>query len=312
MAEASIEDLDISQAFPEGGQMPRPEAKLACLRELHGHYMQFFVSPAESLELEDWSVTDRIAQIERAWNQYEEARVYNANPALPATPSEFNDWFTAVAEENEYPDLCYYLRHDASLLDIALLVLAEGKVEGYFDDLIALAQVGSSSITKMTIARNYWDEMGNGDYDAVHTTMLERTTDWMREYAIQRGIEFKMLEFPEAYANACQLLMYSLRRRYLLRGLAGLGLLEQTAPARFAATVDRLKQLGVPKNVYRYESAHAVIDRNHGREWVDGVFLATMKDNPSTIREFAIGVLIRGNIAADFFRKVHSDLFGLG
>ncbi|HEX8081074.1 MAG TPA: iron-containing redox enzyme family protein [Jatrophihabitans sp.] len=309
--ETSIDD-DICQAFPTDGTAPDSGAKLACMRELHHHYMQFFTSPVESLKLGDWTVTERITRIEKKWNQFEEARVNETNPELPATAEEFSDWFEAVSKVHEYHDICDYLRDEASLLDIALLVNAEGKVESYFDDLMALAQVGSPMVTKMTIARNYWDEMGNGKLDAAHTVMLDSTTNWMLENAIPAEFDLSILEFPEAYANACELLMYSLRRRYLLRGLGSLGLLEKTAPARFAATVDGLKRLGVPSDVYRYEATHVVVDHSHSEEWVDGVFTPTIKENPDTIPELAMGVLIRGNTAADFFSKIRQDLFGLG
>jgi Iron-containing redox enzyme len=312
MTSANIVDYDISQAFPSDGTSPVPDAKLTCMRELHRHYIQFFVAPAQSPQQGDWIASERIARIEREWNRYEESRTVSATADLPTTAKEFQDWFAVVSENNEYPDVCDYIRNDASLLDIALLVLAEGKVEGYFDDLMALAQVGLPSEAKMTIARNYWDEMGNGNYNDVHTTMLDRTTGWMREYAVSQKVDFGILEFPEAYTNACQLLMYCLRRRYLLRGLAGLGLLEQTAPARFAATIVGLKRLGVPKDIYRYESVHVDVDRRHSHEWVDGVFSSIIKENPDTIPELATGVLIRGNIAKDFFDKVKQDIFRIG
>jgi hypothetical protein len=192
------------------------------------------------------------------------------------------------------------------------MVHAEGKVESYFDDLMALAQIGSPMVTKMTIASNYWDEMGNGTHDAAHTVMLDNTATWMDENALGRGFDFGVLEIPEAYANACELLMYSLRRRYLLRALGSLGLLERTAPARFEATVQGLKRLGVPPDVYRYEATHVVVDHGHSRQWVDGVFTPTIKENPDTISELAMGVLIRGNVAAEFFARIRSDLFGRG
>ncbi|MEO7261984.1 MAG: iron-containing redox enzyme family protein [Jatrophihabitantaceae bacterium] len=312
MVDDGTVDDDIRQAFPADGTAPDPQAKLTCMRELHHHYMQFFTSPAESLKLGDWTVSERITNMEKHWNRYEEARVNDTNPELPATAEEFRDWFETISEVHEYHDICDYLRHEASLLDIALLVLAEGKVESYFDDLMALAQVGSPMVTKMTIAHNYWDEMGNGTHDAAHTVMLDNTTEWMREHAIEPGFDLGILEIPEAYANACELLMYSLRRRYLLRGLGSLGLLERTASARFAATVDGLKRLGVPSSVYRYEATHVGVDQDHSREWVDGVFVPVIKENPDTIPELALGVLVRGNVAAEFFHKIRQDLFGLG
>ena len=308
MVDGKTVDDDIRLAFPVNGTTPDQHARLACMRELHHHYLQFFVSPAESLGLGDWITSERVAAIEREWNRFEEARVNDTESELPTTAEEFRDWFEAMADINEYHDVCDYLRNEASLLDIAFLVHGEGKVESNFDDLMALAQVGSPMVTKMTIARNYWDEMGNGNHDAAHTVMLTHTMDWLLEHAIEPRFDLGMLEIPEVYANACQVLMYSLRRRYLLRGLGSLGLLERTAPARFAATADGLKRLGVPSSVYRYQSTHVVIDADHSREWVDGVFSPIIKDNPDTVPELAMGVLIRGNVAAEFFRTVRQDL----
>ena len=193
-------------------QPPYPQAKLTCMRELHHHYMQFFVSPVESLELGDWSVSPRLATIEREWNRYEEARVNDTNPELPATAEEFRDWFEMIAEKSTSTTTSVTISGTRQACSISRFsCIAEGKVESYFDDLMALAQIGSPMVTKMTIARNYWDEMGNGNHDATHTVMLDTTTEWMREHAIEPGFDLGMLEIPEAYANACELLMYSLR-----------------------------------------------------------------------------------------------------
>jgi len=188
---------DVRLAFPVDGSAGDPQAKLTCMRDLHQHYMQFFVSPVQSLNADDWIATERIVTIEKEWNRYEEARVNDTNPQLPATAEEFKDWFEAVAEIHEYHDICDYLRNDASLLDIALMVHAESKVESYFDDLMALAQSGSPMVTKMTIASNYWDEMGNGKHDAAHTVMLDNTAEWMREHALGREFDFGVLEIAD-------------------------------------------------------------------------------------------------------------------
>jgi hypothetical protein len=282
------------------------------MRALYQHYTQFFVSPVESLTAGDWIASEHVLAIEAAWNHYEEARVTATDPELPTTAEEFRDWFEAIANIHEYHDVCDYLRHEASLLDIAYFVHGEGKVEGNFDDLMALAQIGSPMVTKMTIARNYWDEMGNGNYEAAHTVMLEHTMDWLLDNAVQPDHDLSALEVAEVYANACEVQMYLLHRRHLLRGLGSLGLLERTAPARFAATVAGLRRLGVPDAVFRYQSTHVVVDADHSREWVDGVFSPIIKENPDTIPELAMGVLIRGNVASEFFHKIRQDLAGRG
>lgn len=312
MESPNVPLADLGLAFPLDGCVPDPGAKLHYLRELHRFYIRFFTPPEQILSLPNWDTPDAIARIESAWNRYEETRVHAGHPALPTTPDQFRDWFFATADEHEYHDLCDYLRHEATLLDVALFMLAEEKVDGRFDDIIALAQLGTSGVTKMTIARNFWDEMGDGDYGLVHTSMFNHSAGWMRAHGTaDHDVDLGILEFAEVYGNACELLMYGLRRQWSLRSLASIGLLERTAPARFSATVDACRRLGVPADVVRYQQVHAHVDEEHGREWFDGVLDPIVRKNPDVIPEVALGVLIRGNVSAEFYRKVQDVLFGL-
>lgn len=316
-----LED-ELRAAFPPAvGEPPDQGAKLRLLKELHAHYLRTFTPPEATLTLPDdgpsldgGGVPARIAAIEAAWNGWEEARALAAEPSLPTTPAEFGEWFFTTAARHEYRELCDHLAESATLLDIALFMLAEEKVDGRFDDLIALAQIGTSGVTKMTIARNFWDEMGNGDFTFVHTSMFDHSAAWMRRQvaATHPEIDLGILEFAEVYANACELLMYGLRRRWLLRSLASIGLLEQTAPARFGATVAGCRRLGVPDDVTRYQEVHVGVDEEHGREWFDGVFAPIIERNPAAVPELATGVLIRGNVASEFYAQVQQRLFGLG
>lgn len=304
---------DIGRAFPEDPDTePDRAARLACLREIHAHYLDFFVPPELSAKAGEWITTPRVAEIEAAWNRYEEARVTAATP-LPATPAEFREWYFEYSKIHEYPELCAYLSKDATILDVGLFMLAEEKVDGRFDDIIALSQIGSTGITKMTIAENFWDEMGNGDPATVHTDMFDHSADWFRtEVVAPRGVDLTILEQPETYNNAVDLLMYGLRRRYLLRGLAGIGLLEQTAPARFHATVEAGERLGVPDHVLKYQRVHMHVDEDHGREWFEHVFVPILEREPDTVHEIAMGVAIRGNVAGEFYRRISDVAFGLG
>jgi hypothetical protein len=310
---AAARSEDVDRAFPmDPAAAPDRAARLACLREVHAHYLEFFVPPERSAEVGEWATPARVAEIEAAWNRYEEARVL-AGPPLPATAAEFKDWYFAFAAENEYRTLCDYLRDQASILDVGLFMLAEEKVDGRFDDIIALSQIGTTGITKMTIAENFWDEMGNGDPATVHTDMFDHSADWFRtEVVLPAGVDLDILEQPETYNNAVDLLMYGLRRRYLLRSLASIGLLEQTAPARFAATVAAGTRLGVPEHVLRYQKVHMHVDEDHGREWFDHVFVPILERDPQTVHEIAMGVAIRGNVAGEFYRRISDVAFGLG
>src|ERR1700712_2865985 len=310
---SALLESDVERAFPTDlAVVPDRDAKLTCLRELHQHYMDFFVPPERSAAVGEWGTSARVAGIEAAWNSYEKARVL-AGPALPSAAGDFRDWYFGFAAQHEYHDLCDYLRNRATLLDVGMFMLAEEKVDGRFDDLIALSQVGTTGITKMTIAHNFWDEMGNGDPGTVHTDMFDHSANWFRREVVEPlGVDVGLLEQPEVYNNAINLLMYGLRRRYALRSLAGIGLLEQTSPARFGATVDACRRLQVPQDVVRYQEIHVHVDEDHGREWFDHVFLPILERDPQTVHEIALGVAIRGAVASEFYRRVQEVLFGLG
>src|SRR5829696_4573249 len=312
-AYAVLPSEDINRAFPADPTAAVDRAaKLTCLREIHAHYLDFFVPPERSAQVGEWVTSPRLAEIEAAWNRWEEARV-RTGPPLPTTPAEFRDWYFTFAAVHEYPELCDYLRHQASILDVGLFMLAEEKVDGRFDDIIALSQIGTTGVTKMTIAENFWDEMGNGDPATVHTDMFDHSADWFRtEVVAPRGVDLAILEQPETYNNAVDLLMYGLRRRYSLRSLASIGLLEQTAPARFSATVGACRRRGVPEHVLRYQKVHMHVDEDHGREWFEHVFVPILERRPETVHEIAMGVAIRGNVAGEFYRRVSDVAFGLG
>lgn len=236
--------------------------------------------------------------------------------SAPTEPKAYLSWLKRSARSHRVFKHAYYhefIRDHAGVADLRNYVIQESVVDGRFDDLLAMMQVGTSGASKLEIANNFWDEMGNGEFSGVHTAMFEASASWARESVLaEHGIDPEILEFPEAYADACELLMYALRRRYLLRSLASIGLLEQTAPARFAATVAACRRLGLPDHVTRYQEVHVSVDEEHGKEWFDGVFVPIMEKNPAAVHELALGVVIRGNVASEFFNTVHQRLFGLG
>src|SRR4029077_2119294 len=47
----------------------------------------------------------------------------------------------------------------------------EGGPDADFDDLVAMCQIGLSGLPKLTLAANYWDEMGRGSLAHVHTEL---------------------------------------------------------------------------------------------------------------------------------------------
>ena len=67
--------------------------------------------------------------------------------------------------------------------------------EAAFDDLVALAQVGTRGEVKMEMASNYWDEMGRGKTHAVHTHLFHRLIE---------GLETRRRTRRAAVAGSCR------------------------------------------------------------------------------------------------------------
>jgi hypothetical protein len=142
-----------------------------------------------------------------------------------------------TAADHEQPEFCRYLEHEATLPEIALFIAAEELVDGKFDDLVAMVQVGLTGPAKMTIAENYWDEMGRGDPGQVHTTLFASSSAYMIDLLASHGVGVDGLESAEIYENACLLMYYGIHRPLVLRALGAMGVLEQSASPRFEAMV---------------------------------------------------------------------------
>jgi hypothetical protein len=87
--------------------------------------------------------------------------------------------------------------------------------------------------------------------------------------------------------------------------IGALGILEETASERFQAMVDGCERLSVPKNVIQYQSMHVSVDHDHGREWFDGVLKPLVCESKDLMEEICRGVLIRYNIATEYYGKLY-------
>jgi hypothetical protein len=121
--------------------------------------------------------------------------------------------------EGEYHTLSQplfdFLRDRCSLPEMARYICLEDAVDSRFDDLIALAQIGiRSPLIKLVLARNYWDEMGDGKLEAVHTTMFARSVSYLHNAAAEAGVTVTKSSGAASLQNSNQLMMCGLRREW--------------------------------------------------------------------------------------------------
>ncbi|MCU1379126.1 MAG: hypothetical protein JWN29_2109 [Acidimicrobiales bacterium] len=189
----------------------------------------------------------------------------------------------ALGARDLIPPVYDWLAEDADADELVAFLSLEGGPDGGFDDLVAACQIGLDGDAKLELARNYWDEMGNGSLDAVHTELHRRLAAALGLRAVPRGQQ--PIEALERAALGSVLAT----NRHLQREMVGaLGLIELQAGPRCRRVVKGLRRLDAPADAFPFYEEHAVADPRHGKGWVDHA-VATLAEDP----EWAAG-MVRG------------------
>jgi hypothetical protein len=300
-------DIELAAAFPTDGRTPDRAVRLDLARRLQGYYSAYLGGAEAFEDIPRLNEDPQIAAIETAWLDWEDAQVDPSQ--LPETAGEFADWFSALRDRHVQPEFCHYLAQEASLAQIALFFLAEELVDSRFDDLVALAQIGAGGTSKLTMAENYWDEMGEGKLERMHTRLFEHSARYMRTQLTDHDLT--ELACAEVYENANQVLLYAIHRHLAPRALAAMGVMEYSAPDRFQAMVTGCTRLGVPADVIAYQRIHVHIDADHGTEWLNHVLLPLVQHSPAALREVSHAALIRERIGTAYYNQVWQQMKAL-
>jgi hypothetical protein len=219
----------------------------------------------------------------------------------------FVAWFEQLeqAGPGQHDPLFNWLEHQASVQEMTWFLRQEVAGEAGFDDLVALSQVKLPTRAKLELARNYWDEMGQGQEAGMHGPMLARL-------AQELGIESRAGDEPvwESLALANVMMAMAVNRRYAYHALGALGVIELTAPGRARAVNAGLKRLGVVGEARRYFALHATLDVKHSQAWNREVLAPLVAEQPALAPLIAEGALLRLVAGARCFARYRRE-FGL-
>lgn len=276
---------------------------------LNSYYNRMMMSP-ERFELAPDCLEElsAVREIEDAWMKYEESRIKQYD--LPNDPSEFKDWYKKIyrIHKEKVRQFFHFLAGEASLHQIAYYICLEAQVDGRFDDIVALAQIGVDGKKKLAFANNYWDEMGNGALHKMHTVMFEESASYMKKL-IEKTNLLDDMGTVASLKNGNIIMMFALRKKFMLRLFGAIGILEDTAPARFAMTVKGMRRHNLPESVIAYHEEHIAIDTKHGREMFYDVLIPMVKEGSKELmHEICRGVLIRYNIALDYYDSIRNKM----
>src|SRR5688500_2807357 len=221
-----------------------------------------------------------------------------APESLPAEPAAFVEWFrnTAFSHPLYEHDLYAFLASEATRPQLEWFFRMECAGEAAFDDLVALGQVGTRGEVKMEMASNYWDEMGKGRPQAVHTHLFHKLIEGLSLEAPSAS------ELPWQVLAGVNVMLWScIPRRNAFRAQGTLGAVELLAPQRCTRVVHGAARVGMKKKTVVYYGAHAIIDIGHAEGWLDHVVQAQVQSFPDARVGIAEGLIARADSSLDYF-----------
>lgn len=231
------------------------------------------------------------------------AMIRDRAATAPHDPEAFVRWFEALSASGpgQNDPLFPFLAEEASREQMTWFLTQEVAGEAGFDDLVALTQVKLPTTAKLELARNYWDEMGQGKRSGMHGPMLERLAD---ELAIDRSAEVVW----EALALGNVLVAFAHNRHFAYHSLGALGVVELTAPWRAEHVARGLERLGISGHARAYFTLHARLDVKHSETWNREVLPSIVAENPAAARAMAEGALVRLDAGRRCFERYRREL----
>ncbi len=209
----------------------------------------------------------------------------------------------ALAAKDRLPAAYEWVARDASYDDLVHFLALEGGPDSGFDDLVAACQIGLSGEPKLEMARNYWDEMGNGTLDAVHTVLHD---DLVRAVNMPR---IPRHEQPVEALERTALGGLFATNHWLQPEMVGaLGLIELQAGPRCRKVLAGLQRTGADRAAIPFYAEHAEVDPRHGQDWLDNAIAPLVRERPEWGPRMLRGASWRSHINAAFFQRLWADL----
>jgi Iron-containing redox enzyme len=218
---------------------------------------------------------------------------------LPDLPDHPVDAMRALAARDRLPPVYRWLAKQASYGELVDFLSLEGGPDGGFDDLVAACQVGLAGSAKLELATNYWDEMGNGDGEGVHTLVHQRmaTALGLRAVPVEQ-------QPVEGLARTALGGLLATNRWLQPEMLGALGLTELQAGPRCRLVLKAFDRLGAPSAAYPFYEIHADVDPRHGKDWLEKAIAPLVAERPEWGPRIVRGAWWRGAVNAAFFAAV--------
>jgi hypothetical protein len=258
------------------------------------------------LEDESWEATLQeelvCRRLERELVERERAAIAPQIRRVPSDPLGFAAWFEDLKQTGpgQGDPLFPWLAEHATLADTCWFLRQEMAGEAGFEDLVALSQLKLPPRPKLELARNYWDEMGQGHEGGLHGLMLSRLGSSLPKEP--------WAPVWEALALGNLMIALATSRSYAYQALGALGVIELTAPGRAEQVNQGLKRLHFDGPARRYYALHATLDVRHSQTWIREVLVPLVESDPRIAPRLAEGALMRLRAGARCFDRYRTEL----
>jgi len=264
---------------------------------------------APGMPAHDWQQVQerdsRMLRLETAFIEELRAEIAQEAAEVPTDVDGFIDWFEnlKVVGPGQGDPLFPWLADHATRAQLCWYFEQEAAGEAGFDDLVAYTQVKLPTAAKLELARNYWDEMGQGREVAMHGPMLAELVETL-------GVDPQIATTVwESLALANAMTAMATNRHYAWHSVGALGVIELTAPGRSAQVARGLRRIGLSRSQRRYFDLHAVLDIKHSADWNREALLPSIVKDPARATAIAEGALIRLNCGARCFERYRDHLW---
>lgn len=200
-----------------------------------------------------------------------------------------------IARRDLVPRIYEWVADDATWDELVGFLALEGGPDAGFDDLVAACQIGLRGEPKLELARNYWDEMGRGALDEIHTELHHGLCEAIAMPRVPRH------ELPTSALLRASLGGILATNRILQPEMVGaLGLLELQAGPRCRQVVKAFERLDAPAGAFPFYVEHRDVDPHHGKAWLDHA-IAPLAGDPRWAAGIVRGARWRSAANAVFF-----------
>lgn len=247
-------------------------------------------------DVEDWQLQLRqeleLRTVEGHFVEAERNRARATAETAPTQPREFVTWFEALRDRaaRESEGLYPWLAQRASRRKMTWFLSQELAGEQQLEDLLALTQVRQGWRAKLEMARNYWDEMGQGSASATRARLLD---------CLQREllVEATQPRAWECLARDNLMLALATNRRYAYHAVGALGALELSAAGPAGHVDAGLARLGFSEESRGFFAVRQRLAPLRSYAWNEHVVLPLVAQDARCVRAIAEGALMR--LAAD-------------